>query len=71
MHTKLWSEKSVGKSVLERPRHRWEVNIKEIGCDSVDWIHLAQSRDHWWALLDMVMNLMFCNRHGEKSSLRS
>jgi hypothetical protein len=29
----------------ERPRHRWEDNIqmdlREIGCNNVDWIYLA------------------------------
>jgi hypothetical protein len=44
-----------------RPRSGWEDNIKmdlrEIGLESVDWIHLAQDRDQWWALVDMVMNL--------------
>jgi hypothetical protein len=38
-----------------------EDNIKmdhrEIGCGDVDWIHLAQDRDTWWALVNMVMNL--------------
>jgi hypothetical protein len=23
----------------------------------VEWIHLAQDRDWWWALVNMVMNL--------------
>jgi hypothetical protein len=23
----------------------------------VEWIHLAQGRDHWWDLLNVVMNL--------------
>jgi hypothetical protein len=23
----------------------------------VEWIHLAQDRDHWWALVSAVMNL--------------
>jgi hypothetical protein len=49
------------KRPLERPRHRWEVAIKmdlrEIGWGSVDWIHLAQDRDHWQALVNAVMNL--------------
>jgi hypothetical protein len=22
----------------------------------MDWIHLAQDRDQWWALVNMVMN---------------
>jgi hypothetical protein len=41
--------KPEGWSPLERPRHRWEDNIKmdlgEIGFGDVDWIHFAQDRD--------------------------
>jgi hypothetical protein len=36
-----------------RPRHRREDNIKldfkEVGCETVDWIHPAQDRVHRWA----------------------
>jgi hypothetical protein len=39
-----------GKRPLERPRHRWEDNIKmnlrEIGINEVNWIWLAQDRVH-------------------------
>jgi hypothetical protein len=46
---------------LERPRRRWKDNIKmdvwEIGFADVDWIHLAQDRDTWRALVNTVMNL--------------
>jgi hypothetical protein len=31
--------------------------IREIGWDSMDWIELAQDRDHWRALLNTLMNL--------------
>jgi len=24
----------------------------------VDWIHLAQDRDQWWDLFNMVMNIL-------------
>jgi hypothetical protein len=24
----------------------------------VDWVHLAQERDNWWAVLNMVMYLL-------------
>jgi hypothetical protein len=44
------------KRSLRRPRYRWEDNInmdKEIGWDSVNWIQLAQNRDHWQALVSM------------------
>jgi hypothetical protein len=40
--------KPEGKSPLERPRHKWEDNIKldlrEIGIDGSNWIQLAQDR---------------------------
>jgi hypothetical protein len=56
--------KSEGKTLLlKRPRHtrRWEDNIKidlrEIGWDGMDWIDLAQNRDRWVALVNMVINL--------------
>jgi hypothetical protein len=49
------------KRPLERPRSRWEDGIKmdlrEIGWGGVAWIHLAQDRDHWWAVVNTVMNL--------------
>jgi hypothetical protein len=50
-----------GRRPLGRPRRRWEDNIKiylrEIGFGGVDWIHLAQDRDRWRALVNMVMNV--------------
>jgi hypothetical protein len=53
--------KSEGKSPLGRPRHRWVDNIKmdlrEIRWDGMDCIDLAQDRDQWRALVNMVMNL--------------
>ena len=51
-----------GKSPLGRPRRRWEDNIKmdtkEIGWDSVDWIHLAQDRDVRRSVVNTVMNIL-------------
>jgi hypothetical protein len=44
-----------------RPRRRWVDNIKmdlrEIGWDGVDWIDMAQGRDQWRALVNMILNL--------------
>jgi hypothetical protein len=46
---------------LERPRHRWEGNIRmdltERGWGVVDWIHVAQDRGHWSVLVNTVINL--------------
>jgi hypothetical protein len=53
--------KPEGKRSPGRPRHTWEYNImtglREIGWGSMDWIHLAQDRDQWRALVNRVMNL--------------
>jgi hypothetical protein len=50
-----------GKRPLGRPRRRWVNNIKmdlrDIEWDGIDWIHLAQNRDQWRALVNTVMNL--------------
>jgi hypothetical protein len=56
---------SVGKAGLKRPlgRHnrRWEDNIRmdlrEIRWEVVDWMHLTQNRDQWWALVGTVLEL--------------
>jgi len=53
--------KPEGKRPLVRPRHRWENNIRmdlrELGWECVDWIHLAEDRDQWRAVVNTVMNL--------------
>ena len=45
---------------LERPRCRWEDNIKmdlqEVGGGGGDWVELAQDRNRWQALVNTVMN---------------
>jgi hypothetical protein len=41
--------KPEGKRLHDRPRCRWEDNIKmdlqEVGCGGMDWIELAQERN--------------------------
>jgi hypothetical protein len=52
-----------GRRPLGRPKRRWKDNIKmdlrEIEFGVVDWIHWAQDRDRWRALVNTVMNLRF------------
>ena len=56
----LWGNLK-GKRPLGIPSHRWEDNIKmdlqAVGCGGMDWIELAQDRDRWRALVNVVMNL--------------
>jgi hypothetical protein len=52
-----------GRRPLERPRLRWEDNIKmvleDVGWVGMDWIELSQDRDRWRAVVNAVMNLRF------------
>ena len=50
-------EKSHGRRAFEKPRGRWEDNIKmNLQVKSID---LAQNRDKWRALVNAVMKLRF------------
>ena len=55
-----FGEKHYVKKPLERPRHRWENNIKldlkEIDWVFVDWIDVFRDKDKLRALVRMVMN---------------
>jgi hypothetical protein len=49
------------KKTLRRYKHGWEDNIimylRETGWEVVDWMHVAQDRDHWRDFVSTVMNL--------------
>ena len=53
--------KPEGKRPLERPRRRWDDNIKkdlqEVRCEGMDLIELAQDRDGRRALVNALMNI--------------
>jgi hypothetical protein len=54
-------EKSGRKIPVGRPRCRWEDNtgmdVREIIWKCVDWIHLAQDRNRWRAVVNTVINI--------------
>jgi hypothetical protein len=49
-------------------RCRWYSNIRmdlrEAGWESMGWVHMAQDRDQWQALVNTVMNLQVPQRVG-------
>ena len=53
-------DKPKGKRPLEKPRRRWEDNIKmnlqEVESGGIEWIDLDQDRESWRALVNVVMN---------------
>jgi hypothetical protein len=68
--TRMWEKRNAyrilvgdpeGKRPLGIPRRRWvddiKMNFREIGWDGMDWIELAQDRDQWKALVNVVMKL--------------
>jgi hypothetical protein len=50
---------SEGKMQLLRYRCRrkdnTEIDLKEIGCEDVDWIHVSHDIVVWWVVLNTVM----------------
>ena len=58
---KILTGKPSGNRPLGRHRRRWEDNIrtdqKEIGINAGNWVHLAQDRDYWRALVNATLNL--------------
>jgi hypothetical protein len=53
--------KPEGRRPRERPRRSWEDNIKvdlrEAGWAGMDWINVAQDRDRWRAVVNVIINL--------------
>jgi len=31
------------------------MDLSEIGCEVVDWMHMAQDKDQWWTLVHMMI----------------
>jgi hypothetical protein len=59
--TGFWLKKLEGKRPLGRPRRRWEdgnrMEVRGMEWGSVEWIQLAQDRNRWRVLVNMVMKL--------------
>jgi hypothetical protein len=59
MHTKLWLEnKKVTDNHKDVHTDRKTI-LKWILRASINWIHVAQDRDQWWALVNIIMAFEF------------
>jgi hypothetical protein len=58
---KILFSKLMGRDHSRRPMCRWEdfmeMELREIGREGVNWMHMAQDRDWWHALVNMQMIL--------------
>ena len=65
---KILTDSRAGKRLLERPRSRWEDNIrkdlKEIDINARNWVDTTQDRDYWRALEIAALNLRDFISHG-------
>jgi hypothetical protein len=41
-----------------------KMDLQEVACGGTDWIQLAQDRDRWQALMNIVMNLWVTSNVG-------
>jgi hypothetical protein len=61
VHTEFWWGRPQGKKPLGRPWRGWEVGVKMdpqvMGCGGVYWIELAQDRERWRVIVNVVMNI--------------
>jgi hypothetical protein len=68
--TRVWAKRKtyrilVGKPERKRllgiPRRRWvdniEIDLRDVVCDGMDWIDVAEDRDQWRALVNTAINL--------------
>jgi hypothetical protein len=55
----MWKEKNatIKKEDRSNQSDNIRMNLREIGREVMDWMHLAQYRDQWRDLMKMVMNL--------------
>jgi hypothetical protein len=53
---KIRREEPIGRP-MRRREGNIRMNLREIVWEVVEWIHLAQNKDQWQALVNMVMNL--------------
>jgi hypothetical protein len=59
--SKFWSKNLKGRDHFGEPKRRWENNVRmflrELEWELVDWMHMAQDRNQWRAVVNTVMNL--------------
>jgi hypothetical protein len=51
-----------GKGLLGRPIHRWKdgikIDLRDVGCEVMQWVRLAQNRGKCQAVVNTVINIL-------------
>jgi hypothetical protein len=66
LYTEFWWG-NLREKTLEKPKHRWEDNIKmnlNKSDRGVDWILQAQDRDRWQTVVKAIINRQFTSNSG-------
>jgi hypothetical protein len=70
--SRLLVGKPEGKTPLGKPRCKWfdnsKINVVEMEWGGVGWVDLAQDRDKWRALMNVVVKLRVPKNTGKLSS---
>jgi len=67
-HTRIrWRNLNEREHLVDtlRWRDNNEMDLKQIGLECMDWIHLAPNRDQWRVALNMAMQFQFLQISGD------
>jgi hypothetical protein len=69
MREKCWLESLNGRDNSDdlgvRRENNIKTNLREMGLEGVDWIHLTQYREQWRTVVDTVMYIQVLYNGGE------
>jgi hypothetical protein len=70
VRTKFWSENLKGRDNWKDPAtvdggDNIRMDLREVGWEGVDWIHLPQDRDQWQAFVNTVNEAISSIKGGE------
>ena len=53
----MFNNKFTSSTWIAQMEDNIKMDLQEVGCESMDWIYVAQDRDRWRGLVNAVINL--------------